>query len=1149
MQKFANYVVPFLAFTSLIFGQEFRASLAGRVVDPTGAPVADVAISLRSVATGVISPATSDEDGRYQVLFLNPGEYVLTAEKQGFQRSVQQGLVLQVAERATLDVKLSVGEVSQSLTVEANAGVVEVESADRGLTVDSLRVEATPLQGRNIFALAWTTPGVAVTGSVTRLRPFDIGGSSGISVNGSRPSTNEVLIDGVSNLARASSVAYVPPVDATDEFRVQTTNYDAQYGWTTGGVVNIITKGGSNDWHGSAFEFLQNTKLNANTFNNNRNGVPRQSSHINTFGGSLGGAIRKNKLFVFGSYENIRQVIPDPFVTSVPTALQRTGDFSKTYYARDAAGQPLVQTIYDPFSTTTDASGALVRTAFPGNVIPPNRLNPIAVKVLGIVPLGNTPGNALTELNNLATSGSSRKFTDFFPEYTGRVDYTVSESTRLFVRYSRNALAEARGFKYSTNSAINVADTTGNSPFTRENHSATIQLTRILNPTTVLDFRLGLARFLSQSGASGGADYDIGSLGFSPLFQSQAARYFPRFTWANYEGAGANPVQVDPIAQTNSFQGSLSKSMGRHSLKMGGEFRLQRANSQVPGYVAGNFSFDQKFTGRNPLTIEPGAGNSIASFLLGTPETGYIDVNSQPARQQRLLSFYLHDDYRITQKLKLNLGLRWDYLGPLTDRFNALTRGFDTTSASPLQAPGINLKGGLLFAGVGGNDRGIFVKDLNNFAPRAGFAYQWNEKTVIRGGYGLMYAQTFDDPGGAPGFSQRTGLVSSVAAGVPQDTLTNPFPVGILRPVGNSQGLGTFLGQSFNFANPNRVVPYTHQFSLEVQRELPGRVLLTLGYVGSRIRALSVQKGFNEVSPESLALGSAALTQNVANPLAGRLPGTALNGATVQRQQLLRPFPQFLAINEFNRSEGESRYDGFQFLLAKRLAKGVTANLSYTYSKTIERVSYRNAQDSALEKVVAAWDVPQSLQLNGVYELPFGTGRHFASSATKVVKHLISGWEVSGIARLQSGLPLAFPTNAINAVPTGVSPKYDGQNLDRYFNTCTLLAGGATRGCLANETPVWSIRPALTLQTWSSRITSIRAPGIRNLDFALMKRTAITERLALTFRSEFMNATNTPQFFNGPILDVNSGNFGRISGALDQTNLPRFIQLSLKLQF
>lgn len=1146
MSKLFRTLPTFLCLVATLLGQEFRASLTGLVTDASGAPVPGVSITLRSNSTGVVTPATSDEQGRYQVLFLNPGSYTVAAEKQGFQRSVQENLVLLVSERANLDVKLAIGEVTQSLTVEANAGVVEVETADRGLNVDSRRVESAPLQGRNVFALAWTAPGVAVTGSVTRLRPFDVGGSTGISMNGSRPGTNEVLIDGVSNLARASAVAYIPPVEATDELRVQSTNYDAQYGWTTGGVVNIVTKAGSNAWHGSAFEFLQNTVFNANTFNSNLRGVDRQTSQIHTFGGALGGAIKQNKLFFFGSYEQIRQISPDPFVTSVPTAQQRAGDFSQTYFARDAAGQPLVQTIYDPFTTRTDASGAIVRDAFPSNIIPANRINPVAAKVLGLVPAPNAPGNALTGLNNLSNTGSTRGFTVKFPEYTARVDYAKSESTRIFVRYSRNALAEARGFRYSTTDALNVADTNGNNPFTRENHSATIQLTKTLNPTTVLDLRLGLARFLSQSGSAPGANYDLGSLGFASQFQSQAGRYFPRFNWSNYEGAGSNPVQVDPIAQTNSVQGSLSKALGRHSVKLGGEYRLQRANSQVPGFIAGNFSFDQRFTSRNALAIEPGSGNSIASFLLGTPESGFIDVNSQPARQQQLISFYLHDDYRVTNKLKLNLGLRWDYLGPMTDRFNALTRGFDTTSASPLQAPGLNLKGGLQFAGVGNNDRGIFRKDLNNFAPRFGFAYSWDEKTVLRGGYGLMYAQTFDDPGGAPGFSQRTGMVSSVVAGLPQNTLANPFPGGILSPVGNSLGLGTFMGQSFQFANPNRDVPWTHQFSLEIQRELPGRVLLTAGYVGSRIRGLGVSKPFNEISAESFALGSAALSQTVPNPMAGLLPGTALNGPTVQRQQLLRPFPQFLGINELFRSEGEARYDGFQLMLAKRYASGVSASLSYTYSKTLDRVSYRNAQDTELEKVAATWDVPQSLQLSAVYELPFGAGRAFGAGAPTFARHLISGWEISGVARLQSGMPMVSPTGAM---PTGVDPRYEDQSLERYFNTCTLLANGATRGCVGNEQPAWMLRPAFTLQNWSTRITSVRVPGIRNLDLAVMKRTAITERVSLIFRAEAMNATNTPQFYNGPVVDVNSANFGRIAGALDQTNLPRFLQLSLKLQF
>jgi outer membrane receptor protein involved in Fe transport len=804
-----------------------------------------------------------------------------------------------------------------------------------------------------------------------------------------------------------------------------------------------------------------------------------------------------------------------------------------------------LQVIYDPL-TTRLVNGAYVRDPFPGNVIPADRINPVAANVLSLVPLGNTQGNAVTGLNNLATSGNSRKFTDYFPSYTGRVDYNINESTRMFVRYSRNALSEQRSFRYSTTSEINIAETGNNSPFTRENHSATIQLTRTISPTTVLDVRFGLARFRSQSGSVIGLD-GINGLGFAPQFLSQASTYFPRFSWANYEGAGATPSFVDPTAQTNSFQTSVFKIISRHSLKLGGEYRLQRAYGKNQGFSAGNFNFTQQFTGNSATAVNASTGNAVASFLLGYPQDAYIDVNSEPARQQNLFSVYVQDDIRVTERLKLNVGVRWDYLGPLTDRFDALTTGFDTSSPFPISVPGISLTGGLRFAGVGGNGRGAFQRDWNNFAPRIGVAYRLGDKTLLRGGYGLMYAQVFDDPGGAPGFSQRTQMVSSVETGVPFNTLTNPFPNGILTPAGNSQGLATFVGQAFNFSNPNRELPYTHQFSFEIQHELPFRLLMTAGYVGSRVRRLSVSKPFNEISLESLNRGTAFLSASVPNPMFGYLPsGTSVGNPTITNQQLLRPYPQFLAITELNRSEGSARYDGFQFLLTRRFSKGVTASASYTYSRTLEWVSYRNAQDTALEKNVASWDVPQSLQLNGVWELPFGVGRAFLTDSPRFARVLVSGWEVSGIARLQSGMPLTLGTNT---VPTGASPVYEDQSLDRWLNTCTLLANGSTANCLSGETPAWTVRPANTLQNWSSRITSVRTRGIRNLDVALMKRTTITERVTLTIRGELMNATNTPQFFNGPSMDVNNGNFGRISGALSQSNLPRFGQLSMKLEF
>ncbi len=461
-----------------------------------------------------------------------------------------------------------------------------------------------------------------------------------------------------------------------------------------------------------------------------------------------------------------------------------------------------MQTIYDPFSTTAGSNGALTRTPFAGNAIPSSRLDPVAVKVMSYVPSNNVPGDPLTGLNNLTNNGSTHKFTDFFPENTARVDWNINETTRLFVRYSRNALQEERSFHYSTTSAINPADTGNNNPFTRENHNATIQFTKTISPTLVLDIRAGLERFKSESGAGQGAGVGPSILGFSSTFVAQAANFFPKFNWANYEGAGAQPTYTSPIAQTNPFEASVAKQMGRDSMKFGGEIRWIRGYSQNPGFNAGNFSFDQLFTGANPLQIASSSGNALASFLLGTPQSGYIQVASQPARQEKLYSLFFQNDIRLTDKLKVNLGVRWDYLGPLTDRFNELPRGFAFTTKNPISPANFPVYGGVLFAGAGGNPRGIFNSSFGNFGPRLGVAYELDTHSVLRGGYALIYGQTFNDPGNAPGFTQTTNMVTSIQAGVPANTLDNPFPDGNFAARGIVAGAADGTGAELSVCRP-----------------------------------------------------------------------------------------------------------------------------------------------------------------------------------------------------------------------------------------------------------------------------------------------------------------------------------------------------------
>jgi hypothetical protein len=1130
-----------------VYAQEFRATLAGRISDTTGAAISGATVEIKNVDTGETWKASSDNDGDYQAAFLMPGNYTTTAEKPGFKKGVRDGIKLLVAGRGVVDIQLALGDVSQSVVVSGGAALLETESADRGLTVESKRVLETPLQGQNPFAQALESPGVVLVNGAQNMRPFDVTNFTNVAINGSRPNYNELLVDGVSALAEASTMAYMPTAEAVSEFKVQATNYDAQYGWNLGSVINVTTRNGTNQFHGSAYEYFQNTHLYANTFNSNRTGVPRQNQHVNVLGGDVNGPVIKNKLFFSFSYFDWRQVTPFPFVTSVPTAAQKAGDFSQTYYAASSGGAPLQQAIFDPFSTTAGSNGALVRTPFPGNAIPGSMLNPVAVKVLSFVPLGNVAGNPITGLNNLTNNANTRHLEVYFPEYVGRGDYQISEKTRLFVRYSRNGEYELKGFQFSTNSSFNPADVTAMNPFTRENHNATVQLTHIVNPTTVLDLRLGFERFLSEGGDAQGAAVGPLDLGFSPTFASQASHYFPAFTWSGYSGAGTQPTTVNPIAQTNLIQGLLSKIRGRHSLKFGGEFRLVRGNAQTPGYTAGNFGFDQTFTGANPLQVQPSSGNSIASFLLGTPQSGLIQVNSQGARQELMSSAFVQDDIRVTEKLKVNAGLRWDYLGPMTDRFNELARGFASNVPNPLQVPGQTVYGGLLFAGVNGQPRGIFDSRYHNFGPRFGAAYQVTRHTVLRGGYALVFGQQWNDPGNAPGFSQTTSMVTSIQTGVPFNTLANPFPAGILHPAGSTLGLATALGQSFSFANTDGgQPPYVHQFSFEVQHELPKDFLITAAFVGSRSRDIPVSRSINEISANSLALGASALTKNVTNPFAGLIPGTSINGATVQQQQLLRPFPEFLGITELFFPIGQSSYNAGQLVVYKRLSFGLNFSVSYSISKQIDRASFANAQDSSMEKVIASWDVPQTLGVNLVYELPFGTGKPIGAGLTKPVRWLIGGWEVSTLTRLQKGMPMNFPTNA---APTGINPAQSDPSLTEWFNTCTLLANGSTRGCIGNQQAAWTIRQPNTLQMWSSRLSGVRLPGIHNVDASLMKNNRITERMNLIFRVDFINATNSPQFYGGPVVDVNSANFGRISGTTDQSNLPRFIQFSMRLKF
>jgi hypothetical protein len=955
-----------------------------------------------------------------------------------------------------------------------------------------------------------------------------------ISINGGRPTTNEFLIDGAPNTATergtVASLAFVPSPDAVQEFRVQSNTYDAQFGRTGGGTINVSLKGGTNQLHGSLYHYFRNDILNANSFQNNANRVARTAFRWNQPGAVVDGPVYipglyngRDKTFFMFNWEKIISSIPSPVTQTQPTLEQRNGDFSKTLQAN---GQPI--TIYDPL-TTTCVGNTCTRTPFANNVIPANRIDPVARKILDFIPMPNQPGNAQGFFNHF---NSPNARTDEYDQFVVRMDHNLSDRHKLSGRWFRNNRHEVRGLAGYEEPA---------SPFFlhfRKNPGGGVDLTSTFSPTLVSNFKVNFIRheFAIQQYGDG---FDITQLGFPAALARQVPHlFFPRLTFTDYSPIGNTGSQFT-FSDVSSVSETLNKIVGNHALKFGGEARILRNNYDFPTSSFGSFGFTKGFTQRNPLAGDAASGNAFASFLLGYPANGSVPINPSFAYQQLYYGLFLQDDWRVSRKLTLNLGLRWDYESPISERFNQLNAGFDRTSPSPFQAPGLQLKGGLLF--VSQDNRLPYERDLNNFGPRVGVAYQLTEKTVLRGGYGLSYLPVFN-PGTANGYSVSTPFVASTDNNLtPANTLSNPYPAGLVQPVGSSQGLATLVGQGFTFHDTDVEIPANHQFSFGIQREIPWSMVVDISYIGSRTYSLNTSKGVNEVSAEDLARGAAYLNEQLTNPFAGLLPGTSINGARVPRSQLLRPFPQFTGLTEDRRTNGRGWYNSLQVRLEKRLSSGLHYLLSYTFSKNMEAIGYLNSQDSigSLASVVTDTYAPHRLMISGGYDLPL-----FKNSSAWL-RNIAGGWKVNGVAALQSGVPIGTPGGVFligdPRLPEGQ------QSLARWFNTCTLTAAGARQSCAsANETPVFQVQPAFTLRSHSTRFSNIRTSRPPQIDLSLFKTFTLKEGLALQFRAEAFNFTNTP-WFGGPNTTVGSAAFGVVTAS--QVNDQRNVQLALKLVF
>jgi hypothetical protein len=1185
-----------LAFALLAFAlptpaQEFRASLTGHITDPAGAAIPGATVRVKNQQTGQETTTTTSGEGSYTVNTLQPGMYTVTVEAQGFKSAVSDNLQLYVGDKKTLDVALEVGQVGDVVTVNAqDAALLETDTATRGQVIENRRIVELPLNGRNPIMLATLAPGVQFNGNPQFTRPFDNGDNAQFSINGGIQRHNEFLLDGAPNNAvtdadtartrSSNNIAYVPPVDATQEFKVQTNSYDASFGRTGGGVINVSTKSGGNEFHGTLYEFARRYQLEANDPASKAAGRPRFARDpvtganlggrlLDQYGGNIGGPIivprfgeggrstinGRDRAFFFVAYERYREALPAPRVVNVPTERERNGDFSQSGI-----------TIFDPLTTRPDPNnpGRFIRDPFPGNIIPQNRINPIGSAIANAFPLPNT-GAAGARFNNFINSPNLEQ--EQFYNFVLRGDGNIGDNHRVFARYVRNKRNQFSGADYPG------LGRDAQDPLVRANNGVAVDLVSTLTPTTVLNLRATYTRFVQAAFRRTAEGFDASSIGFPASFSAaRPVAIVPRFELDQYQAFGPrNPSQN--TTNTIALQGNLSMVRGNHSIRVGADVRDNRINARGASFSwgGGQFAFNRQFTQFDPSQPANAAqGSAVASLLLGFPSGGTIEDLSRPGFRWRYYAPYVQDDIRVSRRLSINLGLRYDYEAAPTERFNQQNRGFGFDQTSPLQAqiagrPGIaecpactNLRGGLLFAGVGGQPEEAFNADRNNFQPRVGVAYELNDKTVLRGGYGLYYFPQAEF-GGTTGFTIATPFVSSIVTGIPANSLSNPFPNGVVRPTGSSLGLLTQAGGNIIFSNPDREIPKVHQYSFGMQRELPGNFKLDLAYVGSRSVDV-LTNDFNVGNARNInVLSAAQLAQcrqnpafcnaQVSNPFAGLLPGTGLNGATVQRRQLLLPFPQFGAVTMALENVGKVWYDSLQASVERRTANGLTIIGSYTFSKTLGALGFLNPQDAETSKSVTDFDRPHVFVVSGVYQLPVGRDRRYLSDIGKGLNMLLGGWEYAFIGRFQSGRPLNLPDN----VDLIGDPVIEDNTATRYFNTCVRQLNGTSRqpnaagsGFEPCTNPAFAIRGADTLRTIPFRIGGLREPSPPQFDMSLNKSFIFTETVRAQFRFEAFNVTNTP-IFRGPEMNPNSTNFGRRSQGI--ANFPRQIQLGFKFYF
>lgn len=1147
-QRCSRFLV--IAFSALsLMAQGERATITGTIKDTTGAVVPAAAVSARNTATGVTIRNITNDSGLYSIPALPPGSYTVRVEKTGFRSMVVDNVTLTVGLTANIDAVLVLGNVTETVEVQANAAMLETQTSGLGKAIETRRVVELPLLGRNPLQLASLVPGVIPTSGQQGNGSGSIGSATNARISGGLAQQNAVLIDGGESRGVVSNgSSYSVPLESVAEFRIESATYSAEFGRAGGGIANIATKSGANELHGVAYEFFRNDHLNANGWQNNRNSIPRGLFQRNEFGGALGGKIIKDRTFWFANFESVRQGSPFQYLGTVPTELQRSGDFSQT---RDRNGNPLM--IYDYLTTRPDPNnpGKSLRDPFPGNRITPDRINPISAAVMKYYPASNRQGEGASLVNNFFQPG---KNVNNINSWFSRIDHVFSDKHRIYGRYGGST---NNSFTGGVTDPIFPATSRGEFP----TMSAMISDTYTFSPNLLGEFRISFTRLNNRTVPSS-EGFDLATLGF-PSSVTNNVRYkqFPNILIQTYNaGTGltvtnASPNEVDQLGNSTATiypqdtwhaQYHLTWIRGKHRMKIGGEGQLIRMFPYNSQYSAGQYAFDRYYTqGPDPTVTALNSGSGLASMLLGVPVAGTLTFTNPLFLYQKYWGAYFQDDYRISSKLTLNLGLRYEYVTPYAEKFGQIGY-FDPEGTEPVTG----MKGVFKWIKPGGYQSN---PNRKNFSPRIGLAYQLASKTVIRAGAAIFYATNNGVNAASTDFGNGSFVSNFVSLGAPNSlpntppvggSWNNPFAGGFAYPVRDS----SFAGQAIRGDILNHPAAAVNNWSFSVQHSISSTMIAEVGYVGSKITHLFWNRQWNQNDPALASLGS-SLRENVANPFFGKIQSGALSFPTVERRQLLRPYPQYSDVLVIRDPYGDGSYQSMIARFEKRYGSGVSLSFAYTLSKAIASTAESNTwvvgpsnalYDAKYNRSLEANDATHRAVISTIWDVPLGKGRRFLNHGG-VVNAVMGGWQMSGITVFQSGRPVlitgpdntglynfSYTNGRTNRLKDPLLPS-DQQSLTKWFDTSAFAAAAP-----------------YTIPNDSLSQPNLRGPGRVNWDMSFIKNTRIRERVNMQFRAEFFNLFNTPAFeMRGTSTEVSSAQFGQVVLAGNQRN----VQFGMRVVF